>query len=287
MRIASYRHNGAESYGFVTDGGIVDRSQLGLTAANVRELIASGQVPTNAAIAAASPSIQVADVELLLPVVPDKVLCAGLNFPTHREETGNTAERPEHPIIFSRFADSHVPHGAKLRRPSESTRFDYECELGVVMAKTAWRVSVEEAMDYVFGYVAYNDGSVRDWQRHSAQWIPGKNFYESGSFGPYLVTKDEVPNLDDSLMVTRVNGEVRQSVYIREMVFNTAELISYCSTFTPLRPGDMIATGTTGGVAVAMKPEPKFLNLGDIVEVEIDGVGLLSNEVGEYDVTFS
>lgn len=279
MRIVSYLQGGAPSYGFlVSDSRIVDRVTLGLTASSVRELIAQGSLPDAAALAAATPTASLADVTLLPPVEPGKILCAGVNFPTHREETGQAPEKPAYPVIFARFADSHVAHGADIRRPAETEKFDYEGELAVVIGRRAWQVSVEQALQHVFGWSIYNDGSVRDWQRHSPQWIPGKNFWRSGSFGPAIVTTDELADIGTSRLQTRVNGQVRQDALIADMVFSVAELISYISTFTPLQPGDVIAAGTPGGVGLFMDP-PGLLVDGDVVDIEIDGVGILSNRI--------
>lgn len=278
MRIVSYVQDGTPSYGFVVGDQVVDRTALGLEAATVRDLIASGSLPSQDALDAAAPTAALSDVVLLPPVVPGKILCAGVNFPTHREETGQAPEKPEFPVIFSRFADSHVAQGEDIRRPAETEKFDYEGELAVVIGKRAWHVSEEDALDHVFGWSVYNDGSVRDWQRHSPQWIPGKNFWRSGAFGPEIVTADSVADIGASRLQTRVNGEVRQDALIQDMVFSVAELIAYCSLFTPLEPGDVIAAGTPGGVGLFFDP-PRLLSDGDVVEVEIDGVGLLRNTV--------
>lgn len=280
MRIVSYRRNGVPSFGFlVGDDGIVDRADVpGVTASTVRELVAGGVLPAAAVVAATAPTTTLADVELLPPLEAGKILCAGVNFPTHREETGQAPDKPAHPVIFARFNDSLVAHGDDIRRPAETEAFDYEGELAVVIGTRAFQVSEAEALDHVFGWSVFDDGSVRDWQRHSPQWIPGKNFWRSGSMGPALVTVDEVDDIGSSRLQTRVNGEVRQDALIKEMVFSIAELIAYCSTFTPLEPGDVIAAGTPGGVGLFFDP-PRLLSDGDVVDIEIDGVGLLSNTV--------
>ena len=279
MRIVSYVLSGTPSYGFVVGDGVVDRSAVpGVAAVTVRDLIAGGVLPDEAVLAGLTPTAALADLDLLPPVVPGKVLCAGVNFPTHRAETGQAPEKPAFPVIFSRFADSHVAQGEDIRRPAETEAFDYEGELAVVIGTRAWHVSVDDALDHVFGWSVYNDGSVRDWQRHSPQWIPGKNFYRSGAFGPEIVTADSVDDIGSSRLQTRVNGEVRQDALIADMVFSVAELIAYCSTFTPLEPGDVIAAGTPGGVGLFFDP-PRLLSDGDVVEIEIDGVGLLRNTI--------
>ena len=278
MRIVSYIHNGSPSYGFVVGDQVVDRTALGIEAATVRDLIASGELPTEGAIAATESTVPFADVTLLPPVVPGKILCAGVNFPTHREETGQAPEKPDYPVIFARFAESHVAAGEDLRRPAETEKYDYEGELAVIIGERAFQVSVDDALDHVFGWSVYNDGTARDWQRHSPQWIPGKNFYRSGAFGPAIVTAGSIPDIGASRLQTRVNGEVRQDALIKDMVFSVAELIAYCSTFTPLEPGDVIAAGTPGGVGLCFDP-PRLLSDGDVVEIEIDEIGTLTNTV--------
>lgn len=280
MRIVSYRHAGQDSFGFVVGDAVIDRSQVpGLTAATTSELIAAGGVDASA-LEGIAPSIALADIEYRLPVVPSKVLCAGVNFPTHRAETGQALEKPATPMIFSRFADSFVGNGENILKPAISDEFDYECEPAIVIGKTAWQVKAEDALDYVYGYSCLNDGSVRDWQAHTRQWIPGKNWFRSGAIGPWIVTADEFGVPGSQLMQTRVNGEVRQSVTLGEMIHSVAELIEYCSTFTPLYPGDIIAGGTTGGVAKFMNP-PGFMKVGDVCEIEIEGIGILRNQVAE------
>lgn len=279
MKIARYERDGRAAYGFVVDGHVIDSSLVpGVTAPTVRELIASGVLPDLATVTAAGPGVPTGSVTLLPPAEPEKIACAGVNFPTHREEASMSASRPEHPVIFTRYPDSLVGAGADLLKPGHVERFDYEGELAVVIGRRAHNVAESEAHSYVFGYSCFNDGSARDWQRHSSQWIPGKNFYASGSFGPWIVTADEVGDLNEAELTTRVNGEVRQQARIKDMLFSVAELIAYISAFTPLNPGDVIAAGTPGGVGLFMKP-PRFLSAGDVIEIEIGNLGVLRNAV--------
>ena len=189
------------------------------------------------------------------PVIPDaaaKLLCVGVNYMPHIKEMGR--ERPERPVLFVRFGDSIVGHGQPLKKPRESEQFDYEGELAVVIGKRARRVAKERALDYVAGYGCFNDGSVRDFQRHSAQFTPGKNFHASGAFGPWLVTTDEIPDPRKLTLTTRLNGEVMQNESVGELCFDVPQLIEYCSTWTQLEPGDVIVTGTPGGVGAGRKP---------------------------------
>jgi len=212
------------------------------------------------------------------PVIPDagQILCIGLNYDEHRRETRR--EQTGNPTVFARYAQSQIGHEVPIVRPVESTMLDYEGELAVIIGTTARRVSIEDAMTIVAGYACYNDVSVRDFQRHTSQFHPGKNFPATGCFGPWMVTSDEIPNYEELTIETRVNGVVMQSAGLDQLIFSIPELVSYCSTFTELRPGDVIVTGTPGGVGSARTP-PVWLKEGDVVEVEVSGVGLLSNAV--------
>jgi 2-keto-4-pentenoate hydratase/2-oxohepta-3-ene-1,7-dioic acid hydratase in catechol pathway len=222
-------------------------------------------------------SIALSEIDILPPIInPGKIICVGTNYESHRVETAR--EKTTKPPLFLRTAESLVPDGAPLLCPAESTMFDFEGEIAIVMGRSARRVTRESALDYVFGYSCFNDASVRDWQRHTHQWTPGKNFDATGGFGPYLVTKDEVGPPEDLDLTTRLNGQIVQHACGHQMIFSIAEIIEYVSTFTTLRPGDVIATGTPGGVG-ALRVPPLFMKSGDRVEVEISRVGLLSNPV--------
>jgi 2-keto-4-pentenoate hydratase/2-oxohepta-3-ene-1,7-dioic acid hydratase in catechol pathway len=214
----------------------------------------------------------------LLPVVPNpgKVLCVGLNYATHVKETGR--EQKEYPAIFTRYADSLVAHGEPMTRPRETERFDYEGELAVIIGKGGRRISRANALDHVAGYSVFNDGSVRDWQRHNIQFTPGKTFPGTGGFGPALVTPDSVADLASQRVQTRLNGELVQDQPISEMIWDIPFIIEYCSTFTPLNPGDVIVSGTPGGVGDKRNP-PLYMKAGDICEVSIGVIGTLSNPI--------
>ena len=209
----------------------------------------------------------------LLPVVPNpgKILCIGLNYATHVAETGR--EQKDYPAVFTRWADTLVADGAPMVRPRESARFDYEGELAVVIGQGGRRIPRARAMEHVAGYAVFHDGSVRDWQRHNIQFTPGKNFPATAGFGPELVTPAGVPDLASQRVQTRVNGELVQDQPISDLIWDIPFLIEYCSTFTALAPGDVIATGTPAGVG-AMEP-------GDVVSIDIDGLGTLSNPVAD------
>jgi 2-keto-4-pentenoate hydratase/2-oxohepta-3-ene-1,7-dioic acid hydratase in catechol pathway len=215
-----------------------------------------------------------------LPVIPEPqaVWCAALNYPTHVSE-GNW-ERPSRPPFFLRVAGSLCGHLEPIVQPTVSERLDYEGELAVVIGQRARHVPLADAYEVIAGYSCFNDGSVRDWQRHTAQITSGKNFADTGAFGPWLTTVDEVADIDieDAELTTRLNGTVMQRTKIGEMIFGIPELINYLSTISELLPGDVIVTGTPGGVGARQTPQV-FMSPGDVVEVEIDRVGLLSNPI--------
>lgn len=229
--------------------------------------------------AALAPTASYARAEVrLLPVVPNpgKILCIGLNYATHVAETGR--EQKEYPAIFTRWADTLVAAGDPVVRPKESVRFDYEGELAVIIGKGGRRISKAAAMAHVAGYSLFNDVSVRDWQRHNIQFTPGKNFPATGAFGPEMVTPDEIGDLGAQRVQTRVNGELAQDQPVADMIWDIPTIIEYCSTFTELAPGDVIATGTPGGVGDKRNP-PFYLKAGDRVEVSVGAVGVLTNAI--------
>jgi 2-keto-4-pentenoate hydratase/2-oxohepta-3-ene-1,7-dioic acid hydratase in catechol pathway len=238
----------------------------------------SGRAEIDDAIAEAI-RVDVADV-ILLPPIPDprRILCVGVNYSTHADESDTVSEAPPYPMIFTRFASSFVGHGVGIERPPESTAFDYEGELAVVIGATASRVSPSDAASVIGGYSCLMDGTLRDWQRHTSQFAPGKNFDRSGAWGPWIVTADVVDDHAALDLRTRVDGEVVQAASTAQLIHGIDRLIEYCSTFTTLEPGDVVATGTPGGVGYAQDP-PRWLSPGQVVEVEVTGVGLLSNPV--------
>lgn len=233
-----------------------------------------------AAIAAlqAGPEIDPAAVRVALPLRrPGKILCVGLNYAAHAKESGH--EIPKVPTVFGRFASGLIASGEGLVRPRVSELFDYEAELAVVIGKPGRDIPKERALEHVAGYTIFNDGSVRDWQLATPQWTVGKNFDGTGALGPVLVTPDELPPGASGLhLELRLNGQVLQDTKTDDLIFGVADLIAFLSTAMTLEPGDIIATGTPSGVGGARKPQV-WLQPGDICEVEIEGIGILSNPV--------
>lgn len=244
---------------------------------DLRAVLTAGAI---AELAERKPSLSPLSLDgvTLLPPVPnpDKILCIGLNYLTHIRETGRDA--PARPSIFTRYPSSLVGHDVPLIKPVASDWFDFEGELAVVIGKAGRAIPAGEAMRHVAGYSCFNDGSVRDYQRHTTQFWAGKNFDRSGSMGPWLVTADEIPDVSAQSMTTRLNGEVMQSTPIADLAFDVPALIAYISTVTTLLPGDIIATGTPSGVGLFREPK-LFMKPGDRVEVEITGIGVLSNAI--------
>ena len=275
MKFISFEHDGLAGYG-VLDGDIV------------RVASAAGPVDLKAAIAAgvlgdiadaSTLDLRLADVTLM-PVIPNprKILCVGHNYEDHRVETGRA--KVAHPSIFTRWPDTLVGADAPIVRPRESTDLDYEGELALVIGRGGRRIPVETAADHIAGFSLFNDASVRDWQWHTHQFTPGKNFPGTGAFGPWLMTPDEMGPLAEQRITTRLNDQVVQDAGFDQMIFPVAEIIAYCSGFTMLSPGDVIVTGTPGGVGAKRTP-PLWMKPGDVVTVEITGLGVLRNPIAE------
>ena len=279
MKVVTFERNGVRSYGILENDRVLDvGNRLASRYADLRAVLAAGALQELLIASTQGPqSFQVEEVNFE-PVIPNpqKFLCVGLNYISHRTET----KRPEtkYPSIFTRFADTQVGHETPVLRPSFSTAFDYEGELAVVIGRRGRHISEQDVSAHIAGYSCYNDVSVRDWQRHTAQWTPGKNFPSTGAFGPSLVTPDEIPDLGALTLTTRRNGKVMQEAQISDLIFSVPVIVSYFSKFTPLYPGDVIATGTPGGVGDRRDP-PVYMKDGDIVEVEIDRIGILRNVV--------
>lgn len=289
MKLISFKVVNRESWGtYAPDGGIIDLGAEFITSiptlrdylaaddaakAKVAEYLGTG-FGDNSGKASDFPA---SDITLLEPIRdPAKIICVGWNYREHAKEAG--IELPDHPTLFARWANSHVPHNHPILAPAESEMFDYEGELAAIIGKPARRVSEADALSYVGGYSIYNDATLRDYQRHSSQYMPGKNFFQSGAFGPCMVTADEIPEPAALTLETRLNGEVVQHTGIDDLIFSIPKLIAYISSFTELVPGDVIATGTPSGAGLGRTP-PLWMKAGDTIEVEVSNVGVLTNPV--------
>lgn len=279
MKLLTFDADGTDHYGIVQGDGVIDLTpRLGERYPDLKSLIAANALAEAAKAAEGQdPDLSLGDVSFR-PVIPnpDKVLCVGLNYKAHREETGRAPT--DHPALFVRFADTQTGHGQPMVRPAASDKLDYEGELAVIIGKGGRHVKKADALSIIAGYACYNDGSVRDFQNHTPQWIPGKNFPKTGGFGPWMVTADDIPDPTRLELTTRLNDEVMQNTTTDLMLFDIPTLIEYITTFTELRAGDVISTGTPGGVGFKRDPQV-FMKPGDTVEVEISQIGTLTNEI--------
>lgn len=273
MRIVSFVHEGRRSFGVVRQEEVIDAATLGHP--DLSSLLEAGEL--DRLRSCDGERIPLRDI-LYLPVVtrPRKILCVGVNYDAHRVEMGR--DRPSHPVIFTRFATTLVGHQRPILRPKVSERLDYEGELAVVIGRRARHVASPDALSFIAGYTCFNDASVRDWQRHTSQFTPGKNFDQTGAIGPWLVTSDELGEPSNRRLTTRLNGQEVQSASTSDMTFTIQELLAYITTFTTLEPGDVIATGTPSGVGDKRDP-PLYMRPKDLVEVEIEGIGTLANPI--------
>jgi len=280
MKLISFTHDGKDTFGVVTDDNKV--LDLGVALASdypdLISLLASGDLSVvERALDRQSANLDY-DQLTLLPVIPNpgKIFCIGLNYDDHVQETKR--EKTDSPTIFTRFAESQVAHRADIPLPCESDKLDYEGEIAIVIGRSGRRIAEESAWDYIAGYACYNDGSIRDWQTATSQWTPGKNFWKTGGFGPWMVTSDEIAPNQEMTLVTRLNGQEMQRTTTSLMIHSIPRQIAYISSFLPLNPGDVIVTGTPGGVGARRNP-PVFMKDGDIVEIEVDAVGVLRNQI--------
>jgi 2-keto-4-pentenoate hydratase/2-oxohepta-3-ene-1,7-dioic acid hydratase in catechol pathway len=279
VKLVSFVSAGRPSYGVAKGGGVIDfGARFGDRWATLRALLAAGALAEAQRVAHdAAPDVKLEGLELA-PVIPnpDKIICVGLNYRAHVEETGRTVT--ERPTLFARFAGSQVGHLRPLVKPEVSDQFDYEGELAVVIGKEGRHIPAGRALEHIAGYSCYNEGSIRDWQRHTSQFLAGKSFAGTGGFGPWLATADEIPDPSRLTLETRLNGQVVQHTTTELMITPIPELIAYISTILPLLPGDVIVSGTCGGVGWKRNP-PLFMRPGDVAEVEISGIGVLRNPV--------
>ncbi|MDE8669929.1 fumarylacetoacetate hydrolase family protein [Pseudarthrobacter sp. H3Y2-7] len=279
MKYASFlTPTGSSTWGVSIDGQAFDLGPTGLNLARtLRSAVEQGIFGELPASFRTAPTYAESDIEFLPAITdPGKIICIGVNYRSHQEESGKTEQKA--PTVFTRFADSQMGHLQAAQMPATTTKFDYEGEMALVIGKEAFHVSEDEAFGCVAGYAAYNDLSVRDWQLAASQWIPGKNFPGTGGFGPYLVPAADLGDVNELTLETRVNGETRQKASVSDLYFTIPQLIAYVTGFTRLSPGDVIVTGTPGGVGLFMQPSG-LLSEGDVVEVEITGLGTLRNTV--------
>jgi len=279
MAYITFEAEGRTSYGVVRPDGVFDLGRrIGSVLPDLKAFLAAEGLGLLASSQPADTTDYATGQFTYLPVIPNpnKILCVGLNYEEHRHETGRPVT--QHPAIFTRFADTLIGHDAPMVLPPNSTSLDYEGELAVVIGKAGFRVSEGDALSLVAGYSVFNDGTLRDWQRHTAQFTPGKNFPGTGAFGPALITPQEAGELADKRIETRLNGNVMQTAVLGDMLFPIARILAYLSGFTRLSPGDVIATGTPGGVGFKREPQ-LFMVPGDRVHVSIEGIGDLVNVI--------
>lgn len=275
---AAQQDDGTAIWGPVDADGIADVSARWSSPAELVE--AAMDDAGRAAIAeAAERTTPFDDLRLLPPIpAPARIICVGVNYADHAAESDRAAEPPGHPVLFTRFASSLVGDGQPIERPIASHQFDWEGELAVVIGRRTRLVGRANALDHVGGYACLMDGTLRDWQRHTSQFTPGKNFDRSGAWGPWIVTADQVPDPSALELTTTIDGEVVQHASTSLMIHDVASIVSYCSTFTTLEPGDVIATGTPAGVGFARTPQ-RWLEPGHEVRVEVSSIGVLTNQV--------
>ncbi|QVN11193.1 MULTISPECIES: fumarylacetoacetate hydrolase family protein [unclassified Burkholderia] len=282
MKLVSYRRAGKAAFGAIKEEGIVDLASRMPALADLASLLADDAALDEArrlVAAAAAADFPSADVELE-PVIPrpNKIICVGINYVAHAAEAGRTVGK--YPVIFHRYAETLLPHGAPLIRPTISDNFDFEAELAVVIGRGGSHIAPEDAMSHVAGYTCFNDASVRDWQFHTHQYGMGKNFRGTGALGPWLVTADEIPDYRELSVHGLLNGEQMQIGKLSELAFDIPALIAYVSQALDWQPGDILATGTPSGIGFKRQP-PVFLKPGDTFDVVIPGIGTLSNPVAD------
>lgn len=280
MRFVSFEQEGQASYGLWQD----EQTYLQAPSAfrdqypDLKSVIAADQLEALVTAAQqAGQALQAAAVRLL-PVIPNpgKILCVGLNYKTHVAEMKRADS--EYPAIFVRFADSLTAHGAPLPRPAATQRFDFEGELALIIGQGGRNISQADAWNHIAGYACFNDGSARDWQRHTHQWTPGKNFPATGPLGPFMASRQSIADVNQLTLESRLNGQVMQHASLADLIFTIPVIIEYLSGFTLLSPGDIIATGTPGGVGDKREP-PVYMKAGDVIEIEISDLGILRNTV--------
>ncbi len=279
MRFATYTANDGTYYGAVTDEGVIALSPEFPAWPTLYDAVAAGGLDLLAAAARGRPVTHTDfDYEMVMPNAP-RILCVGVNFPDRNAEYKDGSAQPKYMSLFPRFSSGFTGHGRNLVRPPENHTLDYEGEVAIVIGKAGRRIAQEDAYDHIAALTLCNEGTIRDWVRHAKFNVTqGKNWDRSGSMGPWLVPFTDPAQLDDARIITRVNGEVRQDDTLNRMMFPIRREIEYISTFMTLQPGDIIVTGTPTGAGARFDP-PKYLSPGDVVEIEVEGIGTLRNGV--------
>ncbi|WP_426357516.1 fumarylacetoacetate hydrolase family protein [Pseudocolwellia sp. HL-MZ19] len=281
MRFLTFSHAGKESWGVITDEGIIDLGNL--IGSSLLETLQNDKLDDMKKLAnGLEVDYQPADVKFLPPITnPGKIACVGVNYANRNAEYKDGSDDPEYPSLFLRTPDSFTGHDKPLIRPPESHKLDYEGEIVIIIGKEGRRIKEEDAYDHIAGLTIMNEGTLRDWVRHAKFNVTqGKNFIESGAIGPWMTTADEftAEQFENMRITTHVNGEIRQDDTTASMMFPFKYIISYFSKFFHLKPGDVIATGTPNGAGARFEP-PRYLAPGDVVEINVEGVGTLVNGV--------
>jgi 2-keto-4-pentenoate hydratase/2-oxohepta-3-ene-1,7-dioic acid hydratase in catechol pathway len=279
MKLASYIADGKECYGVVTGDGVITMNErFGGHAASLKEAIAGGLLPQIKEAASNGQADRKLSAVKFLPVIPnpEKILCVGINYKSHAAEHGT--EAPKLPNIFTKFVNTLEAHEGEMLRPKVSTSFDFEGELALVIGKGGRHIKAVDALQHVAGYTCFCDGSVRDFTKYSL--VASKNFPRSSPLGPWMVTSDEIPDPTKLTLVTRLNGKEMQRSGTDMLIHSIPAIIEFCSVFTPLSPGDIIATGTPDGIGAKQNP-PVWMKAGDVLEIEISSIGTLRNKIAD------
>jgi 2-keto-4-pentenoate hydratase/2-oxohepta-3-ene-1,7-dioic acid hydratase in catechol pathway len=277
MKLASYLVDGQPAFGVVTDSGVITmNSRLGGKYATLRDALADYAIDEmREAVLGATPDQKLADLKFL-PAIPnpEKIMCVGINYKSHAAEHGT--EAPKLPNIFTRFVNTLVPQDGDMIRPKVSTSFDFEGELALVIGKGGRHIKAADALSHIAGYTCFCDATVRDFTKYSL--VASKNFHGTGPLGPWIVTADEIPDPTKLTLTTRLNGQEMQKSGTDMLIHSIPAIIEFCSVFTPLSPGDIIATGTPDGIGAKRTP-PVWMKAGDVLEVEISSIGTLRNRI--------
>jgi len=289
MKLLSFEIAGRERFGAVAGDGVIDLTgKLGAEIGTLRALLdADLLVRAEELVAKGNADFALAELKFLTPIpFPEKILCVGVNYGNRNAEYKDGTDLPKWPSLFPRFPGSFVGHRGNLMRPPESPQLDYEGEIAIIIGKAGRRIAEKDAESHIAGLSCVNEGTIRDWTKHGKFNVTqGKNFDASGAIGPWIVTADEFKGYDDLRLMTRVNGEPRQNDTTANLMFSFRYLLSYISIWTTLKAGDVISTGTPIGAGVRFDP-PRFLKPGDTVEVEVPGIGTLSNSVADEKQTY-